>query len=71
MAQGAPGRATAGGVFKDHKGVVIGALCFNVRIGKAFLAEILTFIQGIEFAFQHGWRRLWIELDSMAVIQCL
>ena len=40
MAQGAPGRAAARGVFRDHKGVVIGAYCFNVGLGTTFLAEI-------------------------------
>ena len=52
-------------------GVVIGAYCFDVRIGTAFLAKISSFIQGIEYVHQCGWHRLWIELDSMAVLQCL
>ena len=71
MAQGTLGRAATGGVFRDHMGVVIGAYCFNVGIGMAFLAEISTLIQGIEYVHQRGWHRLWIELDSMAVLQCL
>ena len=33
MAQGASGRAAAGSVFRDHRGVVIVAYCFNVGIG--------------------------------------
>lgn len=45
------------GVFGDHRGIVIGAYCFDV--------------QSIEYAYQHGWRMLWIELDSMAVFRCL
>ena len=44
MAQGAPGRAAAGGVFRDHRGVVIGAYYFDIGICTAFLAEILTLI---------------------------
>lgn len=43
----------AGGVFIDHRGVIIGAYYFNVGIGMAFLAEISAFIQGINYAYQH------------------
>ena len=71
MAQGAPGRAAARGVFRDHMGVVVGTYCFDIGIGTGFLAEISALIQGIEYAYRRGWHRLWIELDSMAVLQCL
>ena len=71
MAQGAPGKAAASGVFKYHKRVVIGVYCFDVGIGTTFFAEISALIQGIEFPYQHGWRRLWIELNSMAILQYL
>ena len=71
MAHGSPGRAASGGVFRNHMGVVIGAYCFDVGIGTAFLAEISALIQGIEYAHQRGWHMLWIEVDSMAVLQCL
>ena len=71
MAQGTSNRVAAGGVFRNHKGVVIGAYCFDVGMGTAFLAEISTLIQGMDYTYQRGWSRLWIELDSMAVLQCL
>lgn len=71
MAQGAPGRAVAGGVFRDHRRVVIGAYYFDVGVSMTFFAEISVIIQGIEYAHQRGWHRLWIKLDYTAVIQCL
>ena len=43
-------------------GVVIGAYYFDIGIGTAFLAEISALIQGIEYAHQRGWHKLWIEL---------
>lgn len=49
--------------------VVIGAYCFDIGIGTDFIVEILALIQGIEYAYQGGWRRLWIELDSIVVLQ--
>lgn len=58
MAQGAPGRVTAGCVFKDHRGVVIGLYCFNVGINTTFLMKILALIQCIEYAYQRGWDML-------------
>ena len=71
MAQGALGRVATWGAFRDHMRVVIGAYCFDIRIGTTFLAEISALIQGIKFAFRRGWHRLWIKLDYMAVLQCL
>ena len=69
MAQGAPGRVIVG--LQRSLGVVIGAYCFDVGIGTAYLAEILALIQGIEYAYHRSWHRLWIELDFMAVLHCL
>ena len=54
MAKGTPSRVAAGGVFRDHMGFVIGAYCFDVEIGTAFLAEISALIQGIEYAHLCG-----------------
>ena len=71
IAQGAPDRVAAGGVFRDHMGIVIRAYCFDVEIVTAFLAKISALIHGIEYAHQRGCHRFWIELDSMTVIQCL
>ena len=58
MAQGALGRTAAGGVFRDHKEVVIGSYCFDIGISTTFLVEISALIQDIEYAYQRGWSRL-------------
>lgn len=71
MAQGTPGKAVVGDVFRDYKGSIIGVYCFDVDVGTTFFVNILTVIHGIEYAHQHDWHRLWIELDPMAIIQCL
>ena len=57
MAQGTSGRVVAGGIFRDHMRIVIGAYCFDAETGKDFLAKISALIQGIEYAYHHGWRR--------------
>ncbi|KAM7466187.1 hypothetical protein LguiB_013749 [Lonicera macranthoides] len=46
-------------------GLLLVHIVFSIRIGTTFLAKIPALIQGIEFAHQHGWRRIWIEFDSL------
>ena len=37
----------------------------------AFEAELLAFIQAINFAWEKGWHKLWIEMDSQVVVNCV
>lgn len=36
--------------------------CFDVGVDITFLVETLAVIQGTEFAYQLGWRILWVDL---------
>lgn len=45
----------------------MGALCKQVGIHNAFAAELLAFMEAINIAFDKGWRKLWIEMDSLTL----
>ncbi|XP_057802933.1 uncharacterized protein LOC131018226 [Salvia miltiorrhiza] len=70
-ASGAPGDIAAGGVFRDKFGWVRG--CFHMKCGRgyAFEAELYAVIAAIAIAYARGWMFLWIEADSMYVVNLL
>lgn len=63
--------AATGGVFRNSRGLVLGCFCMSIGQHTAFYAEMLALIQGLTMAKKKGWTKLWIELDSSSVIQCL
>ncbi|KAK1563422.1 hypothetical protein Q3G72_027346 [Acer saccharum] len=71
LSKGNPGPAAYGAVYRSSEGDFIG--CFAMKIGcnTSFFAELSAVIHAIEIAYQRGWRMLWIESDSIAVLQCL
>lgn len=45
--------------------------CFSANLGvkHAFFAKLIKAMLAIEIAFRKGWRSLWLECDSMLVVQ--
>ncbi|XP_057774946.1 uncharacterized protein LOC130993927 [Salvia miltiorrhiza] len=70
-AAGSPGAIAAGTVFRDKFGWVRG--CFHLKCGRgyAFEAELYAVITAITIAHARGWMFLWIEADSMYVVNLL
>ncbi|KAK3225647.1 hypothetical protein Dsin_005509 [Dipteronia sinensis] len=66
-----PGVGGYGGVFRNSRAFVKG--CFVVPFSQvfAFEAELLTASMAINFAWQNGWHRIWLESDSSYVVQLL
>ncbi|KAK3225743.1 hypothetical protein Dsin_005605 [Dipteronia sinensis] len=66
-----PGVGGCGGVFRNCRAFVKG--CFAVPLGQvfAFEAELLAASMAINFAWQNGWHRIWLESDSSYVVQLL
>ncbi|PON37487.1 Ribonuclease H-like domain containing protein [Trema orientale] len=65
---GSPGLAGCGGVFRTSRGFFKGA--FAVPIGKvyAFEAELAVTIHTISYAWNFGWKSLWLESDSTYLV---
>ncbi|XP_057811613.1 uncharacterized protein LOC131025845 [Salvia miltiorrhiza] len=70
-AAGAPGLIAAGGVFHDNWNVVRGFFHYKGGVGFAFEAELLAIISAIQIAHARGWLDLWIEVDSIYVVNLL
>ncbi|XP_057811785.1 uncharacterized protein LOC131026023 [Salvia miltiorrhiza] len=67
-ASGSPGLIAGGGVFRDHTAMVQG--CFHTKGGSGFPfeAELLAAITTIAITYNRGWRKLWLEADSLYVV---
>ncbi|MCI00245.1 ribonuclease H protein, partial [Trifolium medium] len=66
-AHGSPGNAACGGVFRDYQANFLGCYAFNIGVTYALLVELMGAILAIEIAFEKGWHRLWLEIDSQLV----
>ncbi|XP_024177862.1 uncharacterized protein LOC112183758 [Rosa chinensis] len=71
LAKGNPGPAACGGVFRDGTGHYIGGFCHGLGNQTGFFAELMGVILGIDYAFQFGWRYIWLESDSTSVLACI
>ncbi|KAK2652805.1 hypothetical protein Ddye_012661 [Dipteronia dyeriana] len=60
-----------GGIFRNCRAFVKG--CFAVPLDHvfAFEAKLLAASIAINFAWQNGWHRIWLESDSSYVVQLL
>ncbi|ERN10962.1 uncharacterized protein LOC18439147 [Amborella trichopoda] len=61
----------AGGVFKNSMSIL--GWTVSSRLGNTtnFFAEFAALFQGIEIAKEKGVERVWIECDSIAVIEAI
>lgn len=61
--------SSSGGIFRDKN--VDFKLCFseNLGVGNDFFAELCGAMRAIELAKQYNWKNLWLESDSILVIQ--
>ncbi|XP_042479159.1 uncharacterized protein LOC122060066 [Macadamia integrifolia] len=65
--RGNPGRAGAGGIFRDHRGGVLGSYKIFMGVSGVFEAEIEGLMVGLMRAREMGIPCLWVETDSSAV----
>ncbi|XP_024640596.1 uncharacterized protein [Medicago truncatula] len=56
--------AACGGLFRDHRGSLLGAFVCNIGTSTVFYAEVYAFLLALEYAAQNGWRNVWLESDS-------
>ncbi|KAK2643687.1 hypothetical protein Ddye_018882 [Dipteronia dyeriana] len=68
---GSPGLAGCAGVFCTCRGFVKD--CFTIPFGVcfAFESELAVAVYAIDYAWNFGWRRLWLKSDSTFVVDIL
>ena len=65
---GNPGLAGAGGVLRDHRGQWITGFSLCGGFASNNMAELAVVRQGLEIAWNKGYRLLHLELDSKVVL---
>ncbi|KAJ4723329.1 Ribonuclease H [Melia azedarach] len=68
LAKGNPGPAACGGVFRNHDGSFTGGFGLQLGHNTSYFAEVMGAILAVEIAHARGWCNLWLESDSMLVI---
>ncbi|PRQ22702.1 putative ribonuclease H-like domain-containing protein [Rosa chinensis] len=58
-------------VFRDSKGLFLGAFAVPSAFVSSIDAEILAVIEAIEIAWVRNWHHLWLETDSTYVVHIL
>ncbi|XP_019427114.1 PREDICTED: uncharacterized protein LOC109335437 [Lupinus angustifolius] len=68
-AKGAPRHSGGGGtIYRDHNGDML--WCFSIYFGihDALYAELNLAIMALEYANDRGWTNIWLECDSITVV---
>ncbi|CAI0458485.1 unnamed protein product [Linum tenue] len=65
------GRAAAGGLIRDHLGCCLAAFALNLGVCSITRAELRGAVEGLQLAWNLGYRRIRLEVDSQCAIQLL
>jgi ribonuclease HI len=68
-ARGNPGPAGYGAIIKDENGQVLAELYAGIGINTNNVAEYRGLIAALEWALEHGQRRLHIKSDSQLIVE--
>ncbi|CAN1154137.1 Putative ribonuclease H protein At1g65750, partial [Linum perenne] len=65
------GQAAAGGLIRDYQGRCLAA--FTINLGKCSItrAELRGVVSGLQLAWERGYRKIQLQLDSQCVVQLL
>ncbi|XP_042501990.1 uncharacterized protein LOC122079520 [Macadamia integrifolia] len=68
---GNPGNSGAGGVFRNHRGLVVGSFKKFLGVHTNYYTEFTALMEGILKAKELQVDALWIEMDSVAMVVAL
>jgi len=61
--------AACGGLFRNQEAICIGCFAQNLGPGSSLFAELSGVMQATEITHNNGWLHLWLETDSLLVLQ--
>lgn len=67
-ARGSPGIAACGGIFRNRMASILGCFTLNIGMVNSLTTEFTAAILAIEIALKNNWSSLWLECDSMLVV---
>ncbi|CAI0449506.1 unnamed protein product [Linum tenue] len=65
------GHAAAGGLIRDHTGRCLTAFAYNLGACSITRAELRGAVEGLQLAWNMGYRRVNVELDSLCSVHLL
>lgn len=65
------GLAAVGGVLRDHMGRVIFAFASSLGACSIMAIELWAILKGVELAWDRGFRRLFVDSNSLSAISLL
>ncbi|KAL3741962.1 hypothetical protein ACJRO7_017443 [Eucalyptus globulus] len=69
--RGRTGKASIGGVFRDHKAEFL--LGYAEPIGRttSTIAELAALRRGLDLVIQNGWSNVWLEGDAKTLVEII
>ncbi|XP_058725545.1 uncharacterized protein LOC131596826 [Vicia villosa] len=64
-----PRPSACGGITRDFGGRFFGAFVSFLGVSNSLIAELTGAMMAVEFTHEKGWRRIWLEVDSVAVVR--
>ena len=68
LAFGSPGLGGCGGIFRTSRGFTKACFSWGLGVCFAFEAEMMGFIIAVEKANEFNWNNIWLESDSMYIV---
>ncbi|KAI3409303.1 uncharacterized protein J3R85_019543 [Psidium guajava] len=69
--RGRTGKASIGGVFRDHRAEFL--LGYSEPIGRttSTIAELAALRRGLDLVLQNGWSNVWLEGDAKTLVEII
>uniref|UniRef100_A0A803LL45 RNase H type-1 domain-containing protein n=1 Tax=Chenopodium quinoa TaxID=63459 RepID=A0A803LL45_CHEQI len=69
--KGKCGKASIGGVFRDHNAKFVLGYAQSIKNSDSTIAELAALLRGLELVLENGWTDVWLEGDAKALVNII
>ncbi|KAK6917444.1 Ribonuclease H domain [Dillenia turbinata] len=69
--KGRLGKASIGGVFRDHNAEFLLGYAESIGRKSSTVAELIALRRGLELVLENGWRDIWFEGDAKTLVEII
>ena len=69
--KGRAGRASIGGVFRNHKAEFLLGYAESIGRASSTVAELAALRRGLELVLENGWSDVWLEGDAKTLVEII
>ncbi|KAM5588449.1 hypothetical protein ABKV19_006739 [Rosa sericea] len=69
--KGKSGKATIGGVIRNHKAEFLLGFAESIGEANSTIAEVTALRRGLEFVLENEWSHVWLEGDAKAILDVI